>query len=124
MRNEDLIKSFDADSTINPYRIVKFSSDGAVVQAAAATDFLVGISNSLGATTGERCDVVLEDIAEVEYGGNVTRGALLTSDANGKAVVAAPASGVNNRIVGLAMVSGVSGDIGSVLLERCLIQGQ
>ena len=51
-------------------------------------------------------------IADIEFGGNVARGALLTADADGKAVTAAD----GNRVIGIAEVSGAAGDIGQVLL--------
>ena len=51
-------------------------------------------------------------IAAIEFGGNVARGALLTADADGKAVTAAD----GNRVIGIAEVSGAAGDIGQVLL--------
>ncbi|NCJ06678.1 DUF2190 family protein [Synechococcales cyanobacterium C] len=123
MRNPLLLKNFAAGADIAPFRIVKFSTtDDLVVQAAAATDALLGVVE-LGAATGERVDVITHGIAEVEYGGTVTRGALLTSDTSGRAVAAAPATGVNNRIIGIAGVSGVSGDVGSVILYPGSIQG-
>ncbi|MBF8271561.1 MAG: DUF2190 protein [Magnetococcales bacterium] len=122
--NPILTKAFTAGATVNPWRVVKFdSADGTVIQAAAATDALLGVANNLGAAAGNRVDVCLSGIAEVEFGGAVTRGALLTSDANGKAVAAAPAAGANNRAIGVAMVSGVSGDIGTVLINPSQTQG-
>ncbi|EHN77499.1 hypothetical protein SMCF_2974, partial [Streptomyces coelicoflavus ZG0656] len=54
----------------------------------------------------------------VEYGGPVTRGARLTSDAEGRAVAAAPAAGQTVEIIGRAMVSGVLGDFGKANLSR------
>jgi len=124
MANPGFIKTFTAGAAVAAYRIVKHgSSDTAVVQAAASTDSLLGVSTSLAGALGERVDVVLSDSAEVEYGGTVTRGDWLTSDANGKAVTAAPAAGVNASVIGRAMVSGVLGDIGSVLLMGGRIQG-
>lgn len=125
MANPDLIKSFVAEAAVNPFRIVALgATDGAVLQGAAATDLLIGVSGSIGqATVGGRIDIVLDDIADVEYGGTVTRGQKLTADANGKAVVAAPATGVNNEIIGRAMVSGVVGDIGQVLIAHSTLQG-
>lgn len=123
MRNHDFIKGFIAGGTVAARRIVKFGSgDTAAVQASAATDSLIGVSD-LGAASGESVAVIMGGIAAVEYGGNVTRGALLTADSNGKAVAAAPAAGVNNRIIGVAMLSGVSGDIGSVLVNPGAFQG-
>jgi len=125
MRNEGLIKNFTAQGAIPAYRIAKFgSADGTVVAAAAVSDLLMGVCARVPAdASGDRVDIVLSGIAEVEYGGNVTRGAKLTADASGKAVAAAPAAGTNNYIIGTAMVSGVSGDIGSVLIIPSVMQG-
>ena len=119
MRNEGLQKTLIAGGTVAANRIVKFgSSDTAMVQAAAATDLLIGVSDNLGAASGEPLDIIMDGIALVVYGGNVTRGQLLTADSDGKAVAAAPAAEGSNRIIGVAMLSGVSGDIGSVLISQ------
>lgn len=120
-----LIKSLEATAAITKRRLVKFgAADGAGVQAADATAFIVGVSSDVDTAIGERCSVLSTGcIADVEYGGNVTRGDPLTSDANGKAVAAAPAGGTNNYIVGFAEVSGVSGDIGSVYVVPGRVQG-
>lgn len=125
MNNPDLIKAFKAGAVIEPYRIIKFDSDDDhVIQAAAVGDGLIGVSGKLKAEAAEDVtDITLTGVAKVEYGGSVTRGGLLTTDANGKAVAAAPASGVNNSVIGRAMVSGADGDIGSVLLMPSQIQG-
>lgn len=121
--NPGKIMSFDAGAAISGNRIVKLSADATVVQGAAATDALLGVSDQNGAASGERIDVTLDGVAEITLGGTVTRGALLTSDANGKGVAAAPSAGVNNRIIGMALVSGVSGDIIDVLLSQGSMQG-
>lgn len=121
--NPTLIKQYKAGGAISANLIVKLSADDTIVAAAAATDSVLGVLGEIDAESGDHVDVVLAGVAEVVYGGNVTRGALLTSDANGKAVAAAPASGVNNRILGVALESGVSGDIGSVLIAHSSMQG-
>lgn len=112
MHNPGLIKSLRAGAAIAPNRIVKFGSDDLhVVQAAAASDALIGVT-TLGATAAEQaCDFATEGLATVEYGGAVTRGAFLTADAQGRAIAATTAG---QRVIGVAMVSGVSGDLGSV----------
>lgn len=123
MRNEGLAKTLIAGAAVAARRIVKFgTSDTAVVQSAAAGDANIGVAD-LGAASGEYCDVIIDGIALVEYGGNVTRGALLMSDANGRAITAAGAAGTNVRTIGVAMVSGVSGDIGSVRIAPGSFQG-
>lgn len=124
MANPDLIKTFTAEAAVAAYRIVKHgTADTNVVQAAASTDALLGVSGLLAGVIDNRVDIILCDIAEVEYGGTITRGDWLTADANGKAVAAAPAAGVNANVIGRAMMSGVTGDIGTVLLAPGRIQG-
>ncbi len=113
MRNHDFNKSFLAEGAIAAHRLVKFgTADDAIVIAAAGADAIIGV-NDLAVAQGEVASVVMGGVAIVEYGGTVTRGALLTSDASGRAVAAA----TTNRVIGVAMVSGVVGDLGSVLLS-------
>ena len=118
------LKQYIAETAIGSNLICKpGSTDDYMVQAAAATDYLMGVSDNIAGAAAGRVDIIKEGIADVIYGGNVTRGNPLTSDANGKAVVAAPAAGSNVRIIGFAEVSGVSGDLGSVLISPGIMQG-
>lgn len=124
MANQVLAKNYTAGGAIPAFRIVKMgANDGEVLQAAAATDFLVGVNGELAPASGERVDIQKVGIARIEFGGTVTRGGPVTSDASGKAVAAAPAAGSNVRIIGFAEVSAVSGDIGDVLIAPGLMQG-
>lgn len=124
MNNPGLIKCYVAGTAVAKYRIVKpGSTDDHVVQATAAADALMGVSGFVGGDAGGRVDIIKTGITDVEYGGSVTRGDWLTSDANGKAVTAAPDVGVNANVIGRAEVSGISGDIGAVLIAPGLIQG-
>ena len=124
MGNPTQTKSYDAGAAIAKYRIVKFgASDGAVIQGAAATDLVIGVNESLDVASGERVDVIRAGIAEVEFGGTIARGAKVVSDATGKAVAAAPSAGSNVQVIGIAEVSGVSGDIARVLISPSVMQG-
>lgn len=107
--NPLLTKSKDAEAAIAGYRFLKpGAADHSAVQADAAADSIIGISDALGAAgSGSRVDVIQVGIAELELGGTVTRGDFLTSDANGMGVAAA----TGNRIGARAEVSGVAGDI-------------
>lgn len=120
-----LTKAFKAEAAVPRRRIVKFgSSDDFVVVGAAAVDMVFGVSVAdLDVVAGEPCDVHLSGVAEVDYGGNVARGALLMSDATGRAVTAAAAAGSNVRIIGVAMVAGVLGDVGVVSIGPAAFQG-
>lgn len=122
-RNPEFFLNYTAGGAITEKRFVKFGAgDRLVVQAAAATDAIIGV-NDLTAATDERTDVCLSGIFTITYGGTVTRGDPLTSDSSGRAITATAAAGANVRIGGFAMESGVVGDLGSVLLAPGFFQG-
>lgn len=126
-----LTENFEAEAAIAKYRICKYGTGGEqAAQAAASTDLMFGISDSLGAAAaGDRVDVHTAGIVDVEYGGAVSKGDPLTADAQGRAVAATrhthtentaaaytqnatTAAAADVRIVGHARVDGVLGDIG------------
>lgn len=116
--------NFSFGGTVGGYRIVKHGSgDDTVVQASAATDFVIGISDSPGGVSGEGGDVCRVGIHPLTYGGSVTRGAALMSDSEGRGITATASAGVNIRIIGFAEVSGVSGDTGSCFIAPGFFQG-
>lgn len=126
MSNPQVIRNFTAGSGgVRQYRIGKLgATDGEAVEATAVGDTLIGVSVQPGtAAQGQRVDLAIDGVAEVEFGGTVTRGAYLTTDSQGRAVAAAPAAGVNNGIVGIALVSAVVGDIGPAMVRQGRIQG-
>ncbi len=129
MSNPKIIKTYKAGATITQFRIAKVGADDDhVIQGAAATDKLMGVVDIPGApaitsVAEEPVDVIHSGIAMVEAGGTVAFGDLVTSDASGKAVAAAPATGVNNRTVGVAQQAAVSGDIFPVLVQLGSVQG-
>lgn len=102
-------RSHLAQATVEAFRILKpGTADMTVVKAAGPTDLCIGTSDGLDKVSGEQVDVAVGDIHEVRLGGAVTRGASLTSDANGKAV---STSTVGHRCIGYAEVSGVADDV-------------
>lgn len=110
-----LTKSLTATTAIIKRRLVKYgAADGTGVPAVDATAFIVGVSADIDTDVGQRASVfMLGNIADVEYGGTVARGDALTADSQGRAI-ATTTSGA--RCVGFAEVSGVVGDIGSVVV--------
>lgn len=123
-RNDGLIKSFKAATAIAAHRIVKFgAADTEASLATAAADLSIGLSIEIDAAIGERVDVAMSDIGDVTYGGNVTRGDMLTADATGRAITAAPAANAAMRTIGIALVSAVAGDIGPCRIAPGLIRG-
>jgi hypothetical protein len=123
--NLGLIKNFTSAGAIAKYRIVATdATSGVVKQATAATDKIIGCTGVAGVDAADkRIDVCMDDIRDIEFGGDVEFGDLLTSDAQGRAVVAAPAAGANVRIVGTAMEDGAIGVIGKVHVIPSSLQG-
>lgn len=106
------------------YLIAKFGADDDTLsQATASTEELVGVFQHTTSATGDEVRVMLDGITRVALGGTVTRGNYITSDANGKAIAAAPGAGVNAYIIGKSLASGVAGDIIPVHLHQGRIQG-
>jgi len=106
------------------YLIAKFGADDDTLsQATASTEEIVGVFQHTTSAVGDEVRVMLDGISRVVLGGTVARGNYLTSDANGKAVAAAPGAGVNAYVIGQALASGVAGDIIPVHIEKTRIQG-
>ena len=109
-----LVDNYDAEVAILKFRLVALgTSDGGITLAVDATKPLIGVSTDIDSLLGEPCDVVRAGLAKVVYGATVTKGALLTSDATGRAI---PAT-TGNYYAGIAEVAGVADDIGSYQLE-------
>ncbi|MDH5738743.1 MAG: DUF2190 family protein [Nitrospira sp.] len=106
------------------FLIAKFGADDDTLsQATASTEDLVGVFQHTTTAAGQEVRVMLDGISRVVLGGTVARGALLTSDANGKAVAIGAVAGTNYAVIGRAMASGVLNDIVPVLLAQSRAQG-
>lgn len=111
--NSLLPKSYTAGAAVAGRRFIKpGGTAGQFIQAAAATDLIVGVSDALGAASGARLDTHLSGLVEVELGGTVAAGAPMTADSVGRGVTAVS----GNRVGAIAMTGGVSGDIVDALL--------
>lgn len=116
--NPGLTKNYDAGADVAARLIVKpGASDKLVVAAAGATDAIIGVSTDIDVKSGEPCDVIHAGIALVKAGGTIAFGDPITSDANGKAVKAAPAATATARILGYALDSAADGDQVDVLIQ-------
>lgn len=119
------IKTMVAGGVIANRRLVMFTAnDGEASQATGPTVKLAGVLDCPGgAVLGQRIDVIMFGPADIEYGGTVAPGAAITSDANGKAVAAAPAGGTNNSVAGHPLVNAVAGDIAKSIVNIGSLQG-
>jgi len=124
MANPTFTKSYTAEETIAPYRIVASgAADGGIIQAKSVIALMFGVTGELGAEATDCIDVHQCGQPLVEYGGLISRGDPLTSDSVGRAIVATPAAGENNRIIGFASVSGIAGDIVEFNISIHTMQG-
>lgn len=106
---QGLRQDFLAGATVNAYRIVKFSGTS-VIQGAAAADTLIGINQSpQAAASGDQTMICLIGMGQVECGGVVAAGDLLTSDTVGRAVVSLAAP--TDRVIGVALAAGTLGTV-------------
>jgi hypothetical protein len=109
-----------AGGTILPYRFVKpsTSADDTGLAAAGITTPVLGVSdgstkafNSANhAETGDPITLQGGDVVLVEAGGNITRGAMVESDSDGKAITATTTTGLNYQGY-VALQSAASGTI-------------
>jgi hypothetical protein len=119
-------KNFIASGAVTHRRLVVFTAtDGILAQATgAAGERLAGVVDFPGgAASGGRFDAALFGPADVECGGNILPGQNIVSDAQGRAVVAAPAAGTNAAIAGRLLVNGALGDIAKAFVNPDQIQG-
>lgn len=125
MHNPELTKTFAAAGPIGAYRCVTLQNEGVIAQVSEATQPVLGVMDRLpAASAGDRVDVVLLGIAEVEAAVAITAPALVVSDAEGKAAL--PAAAVTEpegaaapaaQVVGLALTSAQPGEVVSILLR-------
>jgi hypothetical protein len=124
MQHVGLIKNFTAESVIEKRRLVTFGSAEGHAARAGVGDVLMGTTAIRGAAAiGDRVDVCLDNIREVEFGGPVAFKDPLTSDATGRAVKAEPAPGTSVPIIGRAMSAGSAGTIGHTIIQPSILHG-
>lgn len=127
-------KSYRVEGTVNRARFVtQDTSADNTVSEADANEVIHGISQLGGdlapipsnsqtteaATDGNYINVhsIEGEVVLLEYGDTVTRGDRLKADADGKGVPIA-GSGGNQNVGALALVSGVAGVLGSVMIRK------
>lgn len=120
------VATFVASTAIGKNLIVKPSATPGVIALAAVDDKrLVGVT--LEDTNAERTvPVQISGIARVKLGGTVTYGDYIKPNASGQGVAAAAipedfTSREWNAVIGVALASGVSGDIIPVQIQNMVI---
>lgn len=107
----------DADLSAKQYYIVKLSNSSGTARVALAgvDDRPIGVLQGKPAAAGRAADVAVSGITKVVLGGSVTAGDALTPDSNGKAITNGSSDAYT---IGVALVSGSSGDTISMLIQK------
>lgn len=110
-----MIKSYRAAEDIPAYRFVKFASDGEIATASAGSDNIIGVSEEINNKAGMATDTYIAgSFAEVMAGGTFVAGDMLTTDAEGRAVIATP----EDNIAAVALQDATAeGDIVQVVVQ-------
>lgn len=74
----------------------------------------MGVFQHTTNAAGEDVRIMISGVTPVVYGATISRGQLLKSDANGRAV---PVTTVGDHVLGRATVSGNAGDIGYCIIS-------
>lgn len=107
--------SYPAGAAIEAFRLVKPGATGREVVTATGGDVPImgGLDNGRGVNAGQVADVNRGGLFDVEYGDVVPRGAPVTADAQGRAVVAQS----GDWFVGFADEAGAVGEVRPVFFS-------
>ena len=116
---------FRAAGAIGQWRFVKLTASDVATFANAATDTILGITQTAAVAVNDPVDMAGPgEVSFVEAGAAFGAGVRLTCDALGRAVAAAPAAGINNGVGAYSMQSAAAiGDIVRVIVVPHVIQG-
>ena len=116
---------FKATASVPAFTIVKGTSNaGEAAPATAATDKILGVSDSIPQASGNMVDVAVEGVHKVVAGAAFDAGDPLTSDASGRAIRATFTSGQMKHVVGVALQPAVAaGDIVIFSVSKSVIAG-
>lgn len=112
-----------AGAAVDEFRAVKIgAADSTVIEAVDAAAAIVGVSE-FAAEAGAEVTVQVNGVARVKAGGVIARGSFVTATTDGVVVAAAPATGANAHVLGIALATAADGDEIPVLLSQGVIQG-
>lgn len=108
----DLTLISAADFATKQYFVVSVNSAGKAALADADDLNQIGVIQN-NPPSGQATTIRTHGVTKAVYGGTVAAGARVTSDADGKIVAAA----TGKQVIGIALVAGVSGDIGKIYFD-------
>lgn len=117
-------RSVLAQAAVAAFLIIKHgTADNTAALATASSDLLIGANEALAKDAGEMVDYPTAGTGQVRLGAAVTRGQPITADAASKGIFANPGAGVNARIIGFALQSGVLDDVIDYQIAPGAVQG-
>lgn len=103
-----------ADLSTKILFLAKIDTDGDIVLAAAGTDVVAGVITE-AASENYPVTILYDGEGKCYAGGNITAGARLTSDGNGKAVATTTAG---DKVFGTAKDTVLSGEVVPFIFQR------
>ena len=116
---------FKATASVPAFTIVKGTSNaGEAAPATAATDKILGVSDSIPQASGNMVDVAVEGVHKVVAGAAFDAGDMLTSDSQGRAIRATFAASTTKYVIGKALAPAVAaGDIVAFAVFPSIVAG-
>jgi hypothetical protein len=116
----DLSLPAAADYSTKQFYLMVQNSSGQAELANSAGEKCIGVLQDDPDTAGDQCRVRVQGVSKVVAGGTFSYDAALTTDASGKAIVAADE---NDYVVGRALSSAVASDIVPMMLPANIVRG-
>lgn len=107
-----ITRAAGADLSSSQYKFVESNSSGTATVCGTAGEYALGVLQN-DPTSGNAATIAVSGISKVVLGDTVAINVEVSTDASGRAI---PAT-TGHKIVGIAIVGGAVGNIGSVLLR-------
>lgn len=117
--NHQEILQGKATSAVSAFTILAkdTANDGQVIPAIVTGSVtLVGVAPNYAVAAGTMCPITVGGVAQVQLGGSVANGDILTNDTNGYAIKSTNYSSNKYNTIGTANRSGATGDIIPVIV--------
>lgn len=120
--NEGKLLTFEAagDLSAKQYLIVKpGSGENDIAVASAASDELLGVLQN-DPVQYQEAAVMIDGTTKVIAGGSISKGAMITTDSNGKAIATTTAG---NKVIGIAIEDADANDVFEMAIVHKTIDG-
>lgn len=113
-----------ADLSSHQYKFVKLDSNGKVAAIAANTDKPFGILQDAPAAADRACQVMVMGVSKVQGDADLSKGAQISTSADGQAVAAVPGTATTQYIVGEVLEDNSAANGIATVAFNCLGAGR